>query len=224
MIDFLKADIEPAFVESSLPPGERGKLAYIHQGGSGAVLAGPRGKAGRAPESVTAVILGPCIHRYASFRLPAGKLASSKGRSARREWKAFRDSFAASQGLLRERLINASRLAPKGREAELMMEYVFRFLDRPMSMADTCAGSPGQAAGPGRCYVATAVYGSPSAPEVEALRRFRDRTLMECAPGRAFVRLYYALSPGLARRLGESAAARGMARRALDLLVRRLPG
>lgn len=45
------------------------------------------------------------------------------------------------------------------------------------------------------CFIATAAYGCYSAPQVQALREFRDRYLMNCAPGRAFVAWYYRCGP-----------------------------
>lgn len=45
------------------------------------------------------------------------------------------------------------------------------------------------------CFIATAVYGSYSAPEVVTLRAFRDRYLMTNRMGRAFVAWYYEQGP-----------------------------
>jgi len=41
------------------------------------------------------------------------------------------------------------------------------------------------------CFVATAVYGDSNAPQVQTLREFRDRVLMESDIGRLLVDFYY---------------------------------
>jgi hypothetical protein len=46
-----------------------------------------------------------------------------------------------------------------------------------------------------RCFIATAAYGHYTAPEVQALRSFRDHYLMTSAPGRQFVAWYYKYGP-----------------------------
>ena len=72
------------------------------------------------------------------------------------------------------------------------------------------------------CYVATAVYGSYDCPQVWTLRRFRDDRLAATLSGRAFIRLYYAVSPTLVRLFGRSAWFKSLWRGPLDRLVSRL--
>ncbi len=84
--------------------------------------------------------------------------------------------------------------------------------ERALQRAPAGGGAP-------RCFVATAVYGSSEAPQVMVLRRYRDAVLLRHRAGRAFVRLYYAVSPGLARRLRDVSPVRRLLRRGLDAIV-----
>ena len=77
------------------------------------------------------------------------------------------------------------------------------------------------AASGGGCFVATAAYGDPSHPDVMALRRFRDERLLGHASGRAFVRVYYALGPKLARVVAHDRLSGRAARRLIAPLARR---
>src|SRR5690606_2762917 len=62
------------------------------------------------------------------------------------------------------------------------------------------------------CFVATAAYGAPWAPQVAALRSFRDAYLKTSATGIDLVRFYYAHSPPLARVIQREPLLRGLAR------------
>jgi len=72
---------------------------------------------------------------------------------------------------------------------------------------------------PNACFVATAAYGDPSHPDVEVLRRFRDRYLMRSRAGRAFVKLYYRYSPPLAEFVAKRPVLKALSRAALSPAV-----
>jgi uncharacterized protein YkwD len=75
----------------------------------------------------------------------------------------------------------------------------------------------------GGCFVATAAYGDRRHPDVVELRRFRDDILVHWAAGRAFIRIYRAVGPRLAR-LVEPRRASGRAARALIAPLARAAG
>lgn len=72
------------------------------------------------------------------------------------------------------------------------------------------------------CYVATAVYGSYDCPQVWTLRRYRDYTLAKTWYGRAFIRIYYAISPTLVKWFGHTGWFKKMWQGTLDRMVAKL--
>lgn len=74
----------------------------------------------------------------------------------------------------------------------------------------------------GGCYVATSVYGSYDCPQVWTLRRFRDNTLAGTWYGRAFIRMYYAISPKVVKWLGQTEWFKNIGKHILDRMVEKL--
>jgi len=74
----------------------------------------------------------------------------------------------------------------------------------------------------GGCYVATCVYGSYDCPQVWTLRRFRDDKLGSTWYGRAFIHIYYAVSPTLVKWFGETKWFKKLWKGKLDKLVKKL--
>lgn len=74
----------------------------------------------------------------------------------------------------------------------------------------------------GGCYVATCVYGSYDCPEVWVLRRFRDEQLAESVCGRAFIEIYYAVSPTIVKWFGSTEWFKKFWRVWLDKMASRL--
>ncbi len=72
--------------------------------------------------------------------------------------------------------------------------------------------------GGGGCFIATAIYGQKS-HEVTVLQNFRDDCLLNHPAGRGLVRLYYRISPPLARKLRRGGWINQFIRRGLDRIV-----
>jgi hypothetical protein len=73
--------------------------------------------------------------------------------------------------------------------------------------------------GGGGCFIATAAYGSYLHPQVRMLRDFRDQNLLSNSPGRAFVAIYYRVSPQVAGVISQHETLRIMVRLLLTPLV-----
>ncbi|MBI4004352.1 MAG: S8 family serine peptidase, partial [Candidatus Omnitrophica bacterium] len=65
------------------------------------------------------------------------------------------------------------------------------------------------------CFIATAAYGSPLAPELDVLRAYRDGVLARSALGRTLVSSYYRLAPPVAQFIEDKPWLRALVRKAL---------
>lgn len=72
------------------------------------------------------------------------------------------------------------------------------------------------------CYIATMAYGDYNHPKVMVLRRYRDNVLAKSFCGRAFIRIYYWLSPKLVKMLSGHKRINAIIRTVLDVIVKRL--
>jgi hypothetical protein len=109
-------------------------------------------------------------------------------------------------------LAHPSILKEKLTELHTAWNRVDEFHEIPAVPSATNASSGG-------CYVATAVYGSYDCPQVWTLRRYRDDALAETWYGRAFIRIYYAISPTLVKWFGDTDWFKKMWRGKLDRMV-----
>ncbi len=83
----------------------------------------------------------------------------------------------------------------------------------------TSSSPDASSASVGACFIASAAYGSYLEPEVMALREFRDHVLLVNPAGKAFVSLYYSVSPPLADFISRHEGARTAARIMLTPVV-----
>ncbi len=72
------------------------------------------------------------------------------------------------------------------------------------------------------CYIATAVYGNYSAPQVIVLSKYRDQVLLKSVIGRLFVKLYYFISPTIGTYLRNTKRINALIRLGLDQFIIRL--
>jgi hypothetical protein len=73
-----------------------------------------------------------------------------------------------------------------------------------------------------RCFIATVAFGHPDHQTVRFFRAYRDQNLLTTRPGRAFVKVYYRLSPSVAVWISRSPKMKHLARSVLRWIHRHL--
>ncbi len=75
------------------------------------------------------------------------------------------------------------------------------------------------------CFIATAVYGSHDAAQVQQFYEYRDMVLAKSFFGRLFIRFYYCVSPSLAKWIDDKPLLKSFVRKhVLDKLLQRFRG
>jgi len=153
--------------------------------------------------------MNPATIQSSSFRLAQGGSAVSGTVSAGSLSATFTPSSSLAPGTTYTVTVTTAVQDDEG--VPLASENAWSF---------TTAGTPpvtssGGGGGGGGCFIATAAFGSALEPRVVALQEFRDVYLLPSTSGRAFVALYYTLSPPLADRIASDEGLKAAARAVL---------
>jgi hypothetical protein len=95
----------------------------------------------------------------------------------------------------------------------------YLYTDLPPEMKEQFNRARGARAPGGGCFIATAAYGTPLAPEINVLREWRDFKLRKSVGGRMFVKVYYVVSPSIALIIAKSEQLKYLTRKILTPIV-----
>ncbi len=118
---------------------------------------------------------------------------------------------------LKEDRIKLLRLIIKHTKGVKYLTEEFNEADKELSEIDDSYTRSRQG-----CYIATCVYGSYDCPHVWTLRRYRDNKLAKTRRGRAFIGIYYKISPILVKWFGNKKWFKRIWKKWLDKKVSKL--
>ncbi|HRR95791.1 MAG TPA: hypothetical protein P5150_03545 [Candidatus Ratteibacteria bacterium] len=103
---------------------------------------------------------------------------------------------------------------PAGLNEDQRTKYYYIWVELPEPVSGGGGGGGG-----GGCFIATAVYGTPLAKEVQVLCQWRDEYLLKNWAGRGFVKFYYKISPPIADFIRENTWVKGITRVLLTPII-----
>ena len=72
------------------------------------------------------------------------------------------------------------------------------------------------------CFIATAAYGTMWHKDIDILREYRDSVLVHSIFGRLFIKIYYTISPPIARLIKRSKTLKRVTRRIIKIILKRM--
>lgn len=127
----------------------------------------------------------------------------------------YRQKMAVSADKLKEFLPYSRVYADISRKAHIFLTTCNNKDIIKKLLADAKAKKP-------KCFIATAAFEAPMAPEVQYLRQFRDEKLLRYAGGPTLIRVYYKLSPTIADWIEKSKLRKQSTRSVLRLFIKLL--
>jgi len=102
-------------------------------------------------------------------------------------------------------------------EARKLLERAAEIAPRDIDIQNNLKGIKSSS-----CFIATAAYGSPVATELHKLRDWRDEILLNSLLGRCFVKVYYLVSPPIAKFVSQQPKLKLFFRFFINLLIKRI--
>jgi len=159
----------------------------------------------------------------APFHVTQDQLAVVNAEAANTTWPGSRNMYmwtlATGYALPRTLPLRVASSGVNSQGELFLLVLEIRRHDRCRLMARTIWVKPPTPQG-SSCPFGSVLYGTPFAPQVGTVRRWRDETLRKSALGRAFIRAYYRCSPTAARLIERHRGLKVLARAALIPTVR----
>ena len=173
---------------------------------AGVVLTGGLGLlAGTLGSNKILITCLACGHRFKAGEGKLGPIANSQQQTSFQSTSEIAEDNLSSSTLdqIDQRILNIAQHQGLLSALKFCKDAKGWDLKTSKDYVDNLAAQHG-IKGKGGCFIATACYGDYNAEEVVVLRNYRETVLLKTVAGRLFVKLYYWLSPVLAKLIAKS--------------------